>query len=182
MSRVHKFWTRSQDERALFLEAAFWLGLARLAILVLPFRWIAPLLGRNKGESPQKAGTAAVELLDRIAWAVAAASRNVPWECRCLAQAMAGKVMLRRRGVSSTLYLGVARGGEPGIQAHAWLRCGKRILTGRQGMAGFSVIASFAGKALRSSTGAHAEDSTEALLSHQDCHHISTTLTLKVQR
>ena len=83
-------------------------------------------------------------LIDRISWSVNTASRHLPWECKCLAQALAGKAMLKRRGVASTLYLGVAKGGEAGLQAHAWLRCGPRILTGGPEMAGFTVISTFA--------------------------------------
>lgn len=146
MSRLHKFWARSQAERTFVLEAAFWLGLAGLATWLLPFRWVAPRLGRKMAESSQGAGAVPAVTLDRVSWAVAAASRNLPWECKCLAQAMAAKAMLQCRGVASTLYLGVAKEAPAGLQAHAWLRCGERILTGRQAMAGFTVIASFAGR------------------------------------
>jgi len=144
MSRLRKFLARSPAERGCLLEAACWLGLARLAILVLPFRRLAPFLGKQMGQSPAEAGAAPGALLERISWAVAAASRHLPWECKCLAQALAGKAMLRRRGVSSTLYLGLAKDGADQLQAHAWLRCGERILTGQRSMAGFTVIATFA--------------------------------------
>jgi len=144
MNRLRKFLARSPAERGCLLEAVFWLGLARLAILLLPFRRIAPVLGRQMAQSPQEAETAPAPLLERISWAVAAASRHLPWECKCLAQALAGKAMLKRRGLPSTLYLGLAKNGADGLQAHAWLRCGERILTGRPGMAGFTVIATFA--------------------------------------
>ncbi|AEB08804.1 lasso peptide biosynthesis B2 protein [Desulfobacca acetoxidans] len=144
MSRLGKFLALSASERGSLLEAAFWLGIARLAILILPFRRIAPVLGRHMATSPEESGMAPVALLDRISWAVATASRHLPWDCRCLAQAIAGKAMLKRRGVSSTLYLGLAKEGEAQLQAHAWLRCGERILTGRRGMAGFTIIATFA--------------------------------------
>ena len=144
MSRLRKFLALPHADRACLVEAGFCLGLARLAILVLPFRRVAPVLGRQMARSPEETGGAPAELLDRISWAVAAASRHLPWDCLCLAQAMAGKAMLKRRGVPSTLYLGVAKDGEARLQAHAWLRCGERILTGRQGMARFTVIATFA--------------------------------------
>lgn len=144
MVRVHKFLALPPAGRVCLLEAAFWLGIARLAILVLPFRWVAPCLGRTMAQSPEKTGTTPAGLLDRISWAVAAASRHLPWDCLCLAQALAGKAMLRSRGVPSTFYLGVAKSGEAQLQAHAWLRCGELILTGRPGMAGFTVIITFA--------------------------------------
>lgn len=144
MSRLRKFLALPLADRACLVEAGLWLGLARLAILVLPFRWIARGLGRQMVRSPEDADAASVALLDRISWAVATASRHLPWDCLCLVQALAGKAMLKRRGVPSTLYLGLAKDGQAQLQAHAWLRCGERILTGRQGMAGFTVIATFA--------------------------------------
>jgi len=144
MSRLRKFLALPLADRGCLVEAGLWLGLARLAILVLPFRWIARGLGRQMVRSPEDAGAASAALLDRISWAVATASRHLPWDCLCLAQALAAKAMLKRRGMPSTLYLGLAKDGEAQLQAHAWLRCGKRILTGQRGMAGFTVIATFA--------------------------------------
>ena len=144
MRRLRKFLALPAAERGCLLEAACWLGLARLAILVLPFRRVAPFLGRHMARSPEQAGAAPADLLDRLSWALATTSRRLPWGCKCLAQAMAGKAMLQRRRLPSTLYLGLAKEGEAQLQAHAWLRCGQRILTGRQGMIGFTIIASFA--------------------------------------
>ena len=55
-------------------------------------------------------------------------------------------MMLRRRGLPSTLYLGVARDGEAGsgARAHAWLRSGHVVVTGGAGREQFTVVASFA--------------------------------------
>lgn len=144
MSRLGKFLALAPADRMFLVEAAGWLGLARLAILVLPFRWLARGLGRHMAQSPEEVRAAPAELLDRISWSVNTASRHLPWECKCLAQALAGKAMLKRRGVSSTLYLGLAKNAAAQLQAHAWLRCGPRILTGGQGMADFTVISTFA--------------------------------------
>jgi hypothetical protein len=144
MGRLGKFLTLAQSEQGCLLEAAFWLGIARLAIMVVPFRRLAPLLGRSMARSPQENGAAPAELLNRISWALNTASRHLPWDCLCLAQALAGKAMLRRRRLASTLYLGLAKEGDTQLKAHAWLRCGERFLTGQSGMQDFTVIATFA--------------------------------------
>ena len=52
--------------------------------------------------------------------------------------------MLRRRQIQSTLYLGLAKDASQSLQAHAWLRCGEDIITGKAGHERFSVISSFA--------------------------------------
>jgi len=51
--------------------------------------------------------------------------------------------MLRRRRLVSTLYLGVAKDENGSLSAHAWLRCGRRILTGDSGAEQFKIISSF---------------------------------------
>ncbi len=143
IARLRKLISLPGRDRRLLVEAAACLVVARLAVLVVPFRWIAPRLGETMGDSPAE-DPADPELLRRIGWAVATVSGNLPWKSRCLAEAIAGKAMLRRRGLPSTLYLGLAKDSQAALEAHAWLRCGSRILTGGGAREGYSVIASFA--------------------------------------
>lgn len=70
------------------------------------------------------------EYISRIGWAIRAVSGRTPWESKCLVQAITGKVMLRRKRIHNTLYLGVAKDGDNKMQAHAWLRVGGQVLTG----------------------------------------------------
>jgi hypothetical protein len=51
--------------------------------------------------------------------------------------------MLRRRGVPSTLYLGVMKDDTAGLSAHAWVRSGDVVLTGATGRERFTVISTF---------------------------------------
>lgn len=119
-------------------EAVACLALARIAVILLPFRVLAPRLGARHAETPATAGR---EPAPRgVAWAVAAAARRSPWRSGCLEQAIAAKAMLRRRGVESTLYLGVAR--DP-LAAHAWLRVGDLNVTGGRDVSRYAVVASF---------------------------------------
>jgi hypothetical protein len=143
MSWGSRFLDLTRRERLLLMEASFWLLAARAVLLILPFRTIAPYLGNYMARSPQE--TAIPEdLVGNLTWALATASRHLPWECKCLVQAMAGKAMLKRRRVPSTLYLGLTKDGEGVMQAHAWLRCGGEILTGQHNLATYKVVASFA--------------------------------------
>jgi hypothetical protein len=84
------------------------------------------------------------ERVRRIGRAVVTMSRHTPWESQCLVQAIAAKMMLRRRGVPSTLYLGVTKDDATGLSAHAWVRSGDVVLTGAAGRERFTVIATFA--------------------------------------
>ncbi len=134
----------SWADRLLLAEAALCLAVARLAILLLPFRWLAPRFGATMSESPPEEPGIGGGLAWRLSWAVRIASRYAPWQTRCLVRAMAAKMMLRRRGLASTLYLGLAKDGDGQLVAHAWLRCGGRTLTGGRVGRRYQVIAKFA--------------------------------------
>ncbi|KJS17965.1 MAG: hypothetical protein VR69_02785 [Peptococcaceae bacterium BRH_c4b] len=141
--RVLKFFGLSWREQWLFIEAFSLTGVVRLAILLLPFRWLAPLLGKHMRESPVKEDVAKLEAARWFGRVVETVSRYTPWESKCLVQAIAGKIILRRRGITNTLYLGVGRDEGSGLIAHAWLRCGGTIITGGHGQKRFIIVGKF---------------------------------------
>ena len=57
----------------------------------------------------------------RVGWAVQVAGRHTPWQSKCLVQAIAARLMLGRRGVAGTIYLGPAKDLDGQLKAHAWL-------------------------------------------------------------
>lgn len=140
-----KWRRRSRLEQQLLLEAFVLLGVARLLVLCIPFRWLARTLGQHMRESAQDVAASDVELAVLVGRAVQSAASNTPWESVCLPQAVTGQWMLKRRRVVATLYLGVMKAEQKPEQlaAHAWLRCGDRILTGAAGHRQFTVISMF---------------------------------------
>jgi transglutaminase superfamily protein len=125
----------------LFAEAMVRLGMARLMVAVLPFRFLAKRLGEHERETTHEDDPASQATIRRVRWAILAACRRAPWRCKCLEQSIAAKRMLRARGVATTLYLGVARPGA--IEAHAWLRCGSVFVCGGDGASRFAVVSCF---------------------------------------
>lgn len=80
----------------------------------------------------------------QIGWAVIIASRNLPGEYACLPQALAAQLMLKKRGIPTTLYLGAAfNPTKDGLRAHAWTRAGTEIVTGAPQHLEYRVVASF---------------------------------------
>lgn len=125
----------------LFAEAWLGLGLARYAVLHRPFArlsraWGVPMFETFWRPCPDP------HTPRRVARAIERASRVTPWVSNCLPQAMTAKRMLKKRGLRSTLYLGIARENGEKLSAHAWLRCGQFFVTGGQGR-GFTVVAAF---------------------------------------
>jgi len=148
MGKITRFFELPGLERRLFLEAVWWCGIARLAMLVLPFRKYSRLLGKargelGEGETGDPGNKTDDPTLKHIARAVRRAGRNVPWQSRCLVRAMAAKQMLRRRGIGGTVYLGVTKDSAGGMIAHAWLTSGGRILTGYRAVNKYSTLSVF---------------------------------------
>ncbi|MBU1660563.1 MAG: lasso peptide biosynthesis B2 protein [Chloroflexi bacterium] len=130
--KLKTFSNLSWGVRILFFETYLHLGLARAAVLTLPFYWLSrrwgvPMFKELRYPHENR------EFLRQLAWAIRTASRYTPWKSNCLAQAIAAKTMLRRRGHTSTLYLGMTTPGshpEGKVEAHAWLRCGDTWICG----------------------------------------------------
>ena len=142
--------TLGPGDRARLLEAAACLALAQGVVWAVPFRRVARLMGvpgRESSSGPLSPRHEKEAL--RAGWAVRAVAARTPWESRCLAQALAVMLMLRRRRLPGTLYLGVAKPAANDVRkidAHAWVRCGPDLLTGAAGHERFAVVASFAGE------------------------------------
>jgi hypothetical protein len=149
-SPLLRFWQLDRARRIALIEATFSLAAAQIATRLLPFSWLAPRLGRLAASptAPELAAGPALTAdqaleVQRVGWAVRRLARYLPWDARCLAQAVAAQWMLRRRGLPSTLFLGVDRGQERWLEAHAWLRCRAQFVTGEPQHERFKVIAAF---------------------------------------
>jgi hypothetical protein len=65
----------------------------------------------------------------RVAWSVWFVAHFVPF-ASCLTKAQACQILLARRGIASTLCLGVREGNSGALEAHAWLICEDRLVLG----------------------------------------------------
>jgi len=140
-----KWRRRNRTERMLLLEAFVLLGVARLGVLILPFRWLAKSLGHHMKQTDTPLPPAKMQLARMIGGAVRSAANYTPWESVCLPQAVAAKWMLKRRNIPVTLYLGVMKDKkkQEKLAAHAWVKCGQIILTGAKGHRQYTVVSTF---------------------------------------
>lgn len=143
MAKISKFFRLTSQEKAALLEAAFSLCLTSIVVKVLPFRWLAPHLGKHMEESSDALVGDKQDVVRMIGHAIQMASSNLPWHPLCLPQAITGKFMLKRRAISSTLYMGAKKEEREKLSAHAWLRAGEMIVTGDREKDGFTVVARF---------------------------------------
>ena len=114
------------------LEAACLLMVAAVLRRAVPMhRWAPWLLGGARAAEGPAAADAPVTIADeRVRRAVHSAARRLPVALTCLDEAVAGAVMLRRRGYDPAVVVGMParRRGE----SHAWLlgACGAVVLGG----------------------------------------------------
>ena len=95
---------------------------------LLPFRLLRTML--SKFSNGTVAGASAEQIsVERVAWAVTAASRYVP-VATCLTQALVTKMLLGRFGYPAIVRIGVARSESGELQAHAWVESGGSVVIG----------------------------------------------------
>jgi Transglutaminase-like superfamily len=128
----------SAADRRLVCEAGLILALARLTVLTVPFRVLAPWLRR----APETACCDA-QLVRAVGRAITIAARNVPWNAMCLPQALAAKAMLARRGCGSAFHLGATYDSNGNLIAHAWVVAGGQVVVGTAGIPSMSPLAHF---------------------------------------
>lgn len=142
--------------RARTVQAMGLLCVAAAAQRWIPMTRWSWVIGRHGRVPPAWDGQTIVELPNRaatpterrVARSLRRASRLLPWEPTCLAQATAGQIMLRERGEPGTVVIGLrrpddARDGQP-WDAHAWLLGRDGALTGGPAARGFTATTVFA--------------------------------------
>lgn len=109
----------------LICQAFLLCAIVKLMVTGLPFRWTQKLLGlRTYSAETQVAPPvrennlifcSTYQIVDSI-------SRHIFWTNTCLVRSIVVKLLLRRRHVATLLYLGLAKGEQGQLKAHAWLK------------------------------------------------------------
>ena len=89
---------------------------------------------------PQRAATPVER---RVALAVRAGGRRLPWNPTCLAEAIAGQTLLRQFGQPGVVVIGLRATDEGPWDAHAWLLGRRGALTGGPAAQGFTATTVF---------------------------------------
>lgn len=130
MPKLRTFLALDRADRVATLEAMALLVYARLLIANVPPRRWRTRFGAVADRMGISSPTADLASVRRVRLAVARALRNVPGAPNCLPQALAGRWMLQRRGIASSLFLGSQRDEHGVARFHAWLKVGDEWVTG----------------------------------------------------
>lgn len=127
MPKLRTFLALDTADKIASLEAMGLLLYAKLLIAnVPPRRW------RSRFGTVARTGETSgdVATVRRVRLAIMRALNNVPGAPNCLPQALAGRWMLQRRGIDSSLFLGTQRDETGRPRFHAWLKVGDEWVTG----------------------------------------------------
>jgi hypothetical protein len=121
--------------RGLVTEACLHLLAVEARLRLIPLkrqgmRDMARAVDPALAEALARANEAERQAARDVGWAVTRTAAYFPFPPRCLAQALAARAMLRRRGIGSLLRVGVARPDSASFEAHAWLEAAGVEVTG----------------------------------------------------
>ena len=98
-------------------------------------------MGIRGEESIAEEEMATIKLAKLVGFHVNRVTEHLPLKRKCFVRALTARRILMKRGINSTIYMGVAL--EDGkMIAHAWSRCGQLYVTGGNGN-GYSTVARF---------------------------------------
>jgi hypothetical protein len=129
MGRTSKFLRRTPQEQALLLRSLVALAAMRISLWTLSFSRVRKIADAMSHSAPNRSSNDR-PAPEKIAWAVATASRAVPRGGNCLLRALATGIILKRYGYPSELKIGVMKPEGEGFYAHAWLESGGSIIIG----------------------------------------------------
>jgi hypothetical protein len=124
------FFRLSSPRRRLVLAGALLVACVRVLLWVLPFKRLVWLVERTALRSARVAPVHLTEDVSaNIVWAVMTAARYVP-RSTCLTQALAAQWLFAWFGRPTVLRIGVAKGDDRELKAHAWLENEGQVILG----------------------------------------------------
>lgn len=131
MIDIITFLKRNHNKR---MTVAVWLYAAwfRFCIKFVEMKKLQPHFGICGEESPETASEEDYQYARLVGRQVGRSANKTPWESKCLVRALTAQKLLKKKGIESTMYLGV-KTEEGKMVAHAWLRVGKLYVTGGNG-------------------------------------------------
>ena len=137
---IVKFKKAPEVEKLLFFEAMQITLVTKLLLAILPFQKYSQKLGIPHKETKSDPSLQALLVIDSVHKTIRRCSIYLPFKENCLIDAIVAKKMLKKRNIGSTIYLGAALLNKTRLIAHAWLRSGSVIITGKKEMEKYKAL------------------------------------------
>jgi hypothetical protein len=116
---------------------------AFILVRIIPLRWFSSLLGELNYEINVELNEEQKLVIQQFQKNIRRWKRRLPWKVKCFEEAIAGKKVLNKFGIKTSLFLGVAKGSEKNLTAHAWLKSGSIFVTGEKGYKKYSIVGTY---------------------------------------
>jgi hypothetical protein len=141
MRLLRKFLCLPPNDRRLLVSAAVVLGLIGAALRLISFKKLLHLADEFS-RRPPRGQDPSYPSSERITWAVSAVGRRIPFLSRCLVQAVTTKILLARWGHPALIRIGVIRGENGRLEAHAWVESQGAVVMGAGAAGNFIPLSS----------------------------------------
>lgn len=100
-------------------------------------------MGSVQTETAATPDEASLLLRKNIKSALQLCHKYALWPTECYTLALTGKLLLKRRKIASTLYIGFMKDEQSKYKGHAWLRAGDMYMAGYRESVGYPVHFTF---------------------------------------
>lgn len=146
MSRLSDFIKAPAAKKLIVFEALYYLCRSWILVRFFEFRRWKGRLGTSSTGEVFASHTKPPSEVHSVRRAINQLNQIFGGSFTCLMVAMAAKEMLRRRGIASSLVLGVNTGEveqKSAMRAHAWLYVGQVVLLGDEERKNYKAVASY---------------------------------------
>lgn len=138
-SKIKTFAALPLKTKMLFIEAFFISGWVKFCLTIFPFNHVMNWLGTTNTESSMQADAQSLVLRRQIKAAIDLCRKYAPWRTECYTMSLTGRIMLKRRRLPSTLYVGFMKDEAGKYKGHAWLRANDLYISGYKESKGFKI-------------------------------------------
>jgi hypothetical protein len=127
--KIAKLIHLDSSKRQLLISTFALLALVKLGLSIMSFKTLHRFMlkisySQLKNQMPEQIS------LENIIWALNMSTHYIPGGAKCLARALTCRVFMSRYNYTSQLYIGVAKGEDEGLKAHAWIESQGQVVVG----------------------------------------------------
>lgn len=141
MSKLFKkldtFKKLSPATKRLFAEALVTSAWVKLCLLFFPFKRVLGWMGNPHVESDPLPDEGTLQTRKEVKAALQLCKKYALWPTECYTTALTGKILLRRRHIASTIYIGFMKDDSGKYKGHAWLRANEIYISGYRESIGY---------------------------------------------
>jgi Transglutaminase-like superfamily len=130
VKKIQSFASADRTVKMLFLRAFFLSAIVKFTLVFLPFRKVLNWQGKINMESPDRRDDASIEFRKSLQSAMNLCDKYTFWKTECYTQALTAKIILNKKGIPGTVYIGFTKTEKGEYKGHAWLRSYDRVITG----------------------------------------------------